>query len=80
MLQHIFENILAPVLFFGALLAGLVLYLYAIVHLHRNKRLSISEQRFWFNIVWALPVIGSCFYLRSMSPRRRKAGSGKLPA
>ncbi|RYZ88478.1 MAG: hypothetical protein EOP04_09320 [Proteobacteria bacterium] len=80
MLENFLENVLAPILFFGAFGFGLVFYIYTIVHFHRNKSLSLSEKRFWLNVVYCMPLIGSGFYHLANRARDRREKDGKVSA
>jgi len=44
------------------LLTGLVLYVYAVVDIHRHKFPNLREKSLWVNIVNFLPVAGPLLY------------------
>lgn len=50
-------------------LACLWLYIYCIVHVHRDKTLKIKERANWITLIVIFPFVGSLIYLFN---RRRK--------
>ena len=54
----------------AGLLAALMLYVYAVVDIHRYRFPSLREKAMWLNIVVFVPIAGSLLYF--IQHKRRK--------
>ncbi|MCW3075211.1 MAG: hypothetical protein JWP69_2280 [Flaviaesturariibacter sp.] len=54
------------------ILAALSLYLYCIIHVHRNKAFTLKERSNWITLIVVFPLIGSFIYLFNKN-RHKKA-------
>lgn len=41
----------------------LIIYLFAIIDLHKRNFKTLSEKGKWLAIIWLLPLLGSAYYL-----------------
>ena len=41
----------------------LMIYLFAIVDVHKRSFKTLSEKARWLSLIWLLPLLGSAYYL-----------------
>ena len=63
------------ILIAAVLLAGLILYVYAVVDIHRYRFPSLREKAMWLNIVLFAPLAGPLLYF--IQHKRRKPAPQK---
>ena len=68
-------DVIAIVIFSLILLVILSMYIYCVIHVHRNPELKLKQRSNWITFIVIFPVIGPIAYLYTWKWRKEKGRS-----